>query len=212
MKEILVDGQGLVNPAMPGSDYKFQVEKGMKKTVYHLKTPLSQDDVEPLRAGDMVTISGKIYTARDTAHKRLVSLLDKNQDIPVPLKGQIFYYAGPSPAAPGKVIGAVGPTTSYRMDPYAPRLLELGLKGMIGKGKRSKEVVDAMVKYKGIYMAAIGGAGALLARSVKSVRIVAYEDLGPEAIRELVVEKFPAIIINDTVGNDLYADSQNRSS
>ncbi len=181
----------------------------MKKAVYHLETPLSQDDIEPLRAGDMVTISGKIYTARDTAHQRLVSLLDKKQEVPLSLHGQVFYYVGPSPAVPGKIIGAAGPTTSYRMDPYTPRLLESGLKGMIGKGRRSKDVIDAMVKYKAIYMAAIGGAGALLARAVKDVRIIAYEDLGPEAIRELVVEKFPAIVINDIVGNDLYADSRN---
>jgi fumarate hydratase subunit beta len=172
--------------------------------VIDLKTPLTAEDTEPLRSGDRVTISGTIYTARDAAHKRLLELLEVGKGLPLPIEGQVLYYVGPSPASPGRVIGAAGPTTSYRMDAYAPTLIGLGLKGMIGKGKRSEEVKDAMVKHKAVYMAAIGGAGALMARAIKKVRIVAYEDLGPEALREMVVEKLPAIVVNDTKGNDLY--------
>ena len=171
-----------------------------------LKTPLTAQDVEPLRAGDRITISGTVYTARDAAHKRLIDLLEAGKELPIPVEGQVIYYVGPSPASPGRVIGAAGPTTSYRMDPYAPRLIELGLKGMIGKGKRSEEVKAAIVKHKAVYMAAIGGAGALMARAIKKVRIVAYEDLGPEALREMEVEKLPAIVVNDTEGNDLYIE------
>ncbi len=178
------------------------------ETAYHLETPLGTKDVETLRAGDRVTISGTVYTARDAAHRRLLELVDQGEELPIPIEGQVIYYVGPSPAPPGRVIGAAGPTTSYRMDPYAPKLLEMGLKGMIGKGKRSGEVVEAMVKYKGIYMAAIGGAGALMAKAIKAARVVAYEDLGPEAIRELKVEKLPAVVVNDTLGNDLYVEGQ----
>ena len=174
--------------------------------VIDLETPLTAEDVEPLRAGDRVTISGTIYTARDAAHKRLIDLLEAGKELPIPVKGQVIYYVGPSPASPGRVIGAAGPTTSYRMDPYAPTLIKLGLKGMIGKGKRSDEVKDALVEHKAVYMAAIGGAGALISRAIKKVRIVAYEDLGPEALREMVVEKLPAIVVNDTEGNDLYIE------
>ena len=175
---------------------------------YHLTPPLSDGDVEPLRAGDRVLISGIIYTARDAAHRRLVELIEAGKELPIPIDGQIIYYVGPSPAPPGRVIGAAGPTTSYRMDPYAPRLLELGLRGMIGKGKRSEEVVEAMTRHKGVYKAAIGGAGALMARAIKSARVVAYGELGPEAIRELRVEDLPAIVVNDTLGNDLYVEGQ----
>lgn len=178
--------------------------------VIDLKTPLTAQDVEPLRAGDRITISGKVYTARDAAHRRLIDLLDEGKELPFPIEGQVIYYVGPSPAPPGRVIGAAGPTTSYRMDPYAPRLIELGLKGMVGKGKRSVEVKDAMVKHKAVYMAAIGGAGALMARAIKSARIVAYEDLGPEALRELDVEKLPAIVVNDTAGRDLYIEGREK--
>lgn len=177
---------------------------------YHLNPPLSAEDVEPLRSGDRVLISGIIYTARDAAHRRLVDLIDEGKELPIPMEGQIIYYVGPSPAPPGRVIGAAGPTTSYRMDAYAPRLLELGLKGMIGKGKRSKEVIEAMIKHKGVYLAAIGGAGALMARAIKNARVVAYEELGPEAIRELRVEALPAIVVNDTLGNDLYVEGRKR--
>ena len=175
---------------------------------FHLETPLSVKDIEPLRAGDRVLITGHVYTARDAAHRRLIELLEKGEELPLPIQGQIIYYVGPSPAPPGRVIGAAGPTTSYRMDAYAPRLIALGLKGMIGKGKRSNEVIEAMVQHKAVYMAAIGGAGALMARAVKEARIIAYEDLGPEAIRKLRVEELPAIVVNDTQGNDLYTHGQ----
>ena len=180
----------------------------MMDRVFHLKTPLSVKDIEQLRSGDRVTISGYIYTARDTAHKRLLELIKAGKELPIPIEGQVIYYVGPSPAPPGRVIGAAGPTTSYRMDPYTPELLELGLKAMIGKGRRSEEVKEAMVRHRAVYMAATGGAGALLARAIKEARVVAYEDLGPEAIRELKVEKLPAIVVNDTKGNDLYVDGQ----
>jgi len=167
--------------------------------------PLSDESViEELRAGDLVLISGVIYTARDAAHKRIVEALDRGEEPPFPLKGQIIYYAGPAPAKPGMPIGSVGPTTSYRMDPYAPRLLEEGLKGMIGKGTRSDAVKEAIKRFKGVYFGAVGGAAAYLARCVKAARVIAYEDLGPEAVRELVVEDFPAFVVNDIYGNDLY--------
>ncbi len=170
-----------------------------------IEVPVTDDSViENLKAGDLVLISGVIYTARDAAHKRIVEALNKGEKPPIELKGQIIYYAGPAPAKPGKPIGSVGPTTSYRMDPYAPRLLAEGLKGMIGKGTRSKEVIEAIKKYKGVYFGAVGGAAAYLARCVKSAEVVAYEDLGPEAIRRLVVEDFPAFVVNDVYGNDLY--------
>ncbi|WP_457680397.1 Fe-S-containing hydro-lyase [Thermovibrio sp.] len=170
-----------------------------------IEAPITDDSViENLKAGDLVLISGVIYTARDAAHKRIVEALNRGEKPPIELKGQIIYYAGPAPAKPGRPIGSVGPTTSYRMDPYAPRLLAEGLKGMIGKGTRSKEVIEAIKKYKGVYFGAVGGAAAYLARCVKSAEVVAYEDLGPEAIRRLVVEDFPAFVVNDVYGNDLY--------
>jgi len=177
---------------------------------YHLNTPLSDDDVAPLRAGDRVTLTGVVYTARDAAHRRLVELIDANKELPIPIEGQVIYYVGPSPAPPGRVIGAAGPTTSYRMDPFAPRLMEMGLKAMIGKGKRSKEVVDAMVRHKAVYLAAIGGAGALMAKAVTASRVVAYEELGPEAIRELSVDSLPVVVVNDILGNDLYEEGQRK--
>ena len=169
-----------------------------------LKTPLSDADVENLKAGDKVLITGVIYTGRDAAHKRLTDLLKEGKPLPVDLKGQIIYYVGPAPAKPGHAIGSAGPTTSGRMDAYSPKLMEIGLKGMIGKGLRKKEVIEAMKKYKAVYLAATGGAGALLAKSVKKAQIVAYEDLGPEAINRLEVVDFPVIVVNDTKGNDLY--------
>jgi fumarate hydratase subunit beta len=169
-----------------------------------LKTPRTDADVEKLKAGDKVLITGVIYTGRDAAHKRLTDLLKEGKPLPVDLKGQIIYYVGPAPAKPGHAIGSAGPTTSGRMDAYSPRLMEIGLKGMIGKGMRKKEVIEAMKKYKAVYLAATGGAGALLAKSVKKAQIVAYEDLGPEAINRLEVVDFPAIVVNDTKGNDLY--------
>ncbi|MCX5916839.1 MAG: Fe-S-containing hydro-lyase, partial [Deltaproteobacteria bacterium] len=152
-----------------------------------LKTPLTDGDVEKLKAGDKVLITGVIYTGRDAAHKRLTDLLKEGKPLPFDIKGQIIYYVGPAPAKPGHAIGSAGPTTSGRMDAYSPKLMEIGLKGMIGKGMRKKEVIEAMKKYKAVYLAATGGAGALLAKSVKKAQIVAYEDLGPEAINRLEV-------------------------
>jgi len=173
--------------------------------VKKVKAPIIDEAViEDLKAGDVVLISGTIYTARDAAHKRIVEALNRGETPPFDLKGQIIYYAGPAPAKPGMPIGSVGPTTSYRMDPYAPRLLEEGLKGMIGKGTRNNAVKEAIRKFKGVYFGAVGGAAAYLARCVKSAEVIAYEDLGPEAIRKLVVEDFPAFVVNDIYGNDLY--------
>ena len=169
-----------------------------------INTPLTDDVVRTLKAGDNVLISGVIYTARDAAHKRLVALIEKGEELPMDVRGQVIYYVGPCPAKPGMAIGSAGPTTSGRMDPYAPILMENGLKGMIGKGRRSETVRDAMVKYNAVYFAAIGGAGALLSKCVKAAELVAYEDLGPEAIRKLTVEDFPAVVVNDAHGNDLY--------
>lgn len=172
--------------------------------IIKISTPLTDEVIGTLKAGDNVKISGILYTARDAAHRRLVTLIQEGKELPMDLRGQIIYYVGPAPAKPGQAIGSAGPTTSYRMDSYAPILMEHGLKGMIGKGSRAESVKDAMVKHKAVYLAAIGGAGALLARCVKSAEIVAYEDLGPEAIRKLAVEDFPAVVVNDIYGNDLY--------
>ena len=169
-----------------------------------IRTPLTDDVVETLHAGDNLLISGSIYTGRDAAHKRLVDLITSGLELPFDLNGQIIYYVGPSPARPGRVIGSAGPTTSGRMDAYSPLLLKHGLKGMIGKGSRSQGVRDAMKHFKGVYMAATGGAAALLTRSIQSMELVAYEDLGPEAIRVLRVEDFPVVVVNDVFGNDLY--------
>jgi fumarate hydratase subunit beta len=177
----------------------------MPKTVT-LSTPLTDEVVSALEIGDKVFLNGIIYSARDAAHKRLIDLLDAGKPLPFDLPGQVIYYVGPSPARPGRVIGAAGPTTSYRMDPYAPRLMEIGLKGMIGKGKRSPAVREAMARYKCVYLGATGGAGALISRSIRSAEVIAYEELGPEAIRRLVVEDFPAVVINDTFGRDLYEE------
>jgi fumarate hydratase subunit beta len=175
-----------------------------------LKTPLSDADVEKLKAGDKVLLNGVIYTGRDAAHKRLYDLLMEGKPMPIEVKGQVIYYVGPAPAKPGQVIGSAGPTTSGRMDAYSPKLIELGLKGMIGKGMRKKEVVEAMKKYKAVYFAATGGAGALLAKAIKKAQVVAYEDLGPEAINRLEVEDFPVIVVNDTKGNDLYEEGMRK--
>ena len=175
-----------------------------------IKTPLTDEDVLNLKIGDSVLITGKIYTARDAAHKRLIDLIQKGESLPVDLKGQIIYYVGPAPAKPGYIIGPAGPTTSGRCDPYTPSLLSLGLKGMIGKGVRSKEVRDAMQKFKAVYFSATGGAAALISKNIKAVKIIAYEDLGPEAIRELDVEDFPVIVANDAHGGDLYEEGVKR--
>ena len=173
-----------------------------------LTAPLKREDVEKLNIGDTVYISGVIYTGRDAAHKRMVEALDRGEELPLPVDGSVIYYAGPSPTKPGNVIGSVGPTTSYRMDPYAPRLLDLGMRMMVGKGKRDQEVIDSCVKNKAVYCAAVGGAAALLAKSVTKVDIIAYEDLGPEAIRRLEVKDFPCIVVNDVRGNDLYKEGR----
>ena len=175
-----------------------------------LKTPLSHEDLERLKSGDRVLISGVVYTGRDAAHKRLFDLLKAGKDLPFDMEGQTIYYVGPTPARPGQVLGSAGPTTSYRMDAYAPTLIERGLKGMIGKGMRSDAVKEAIKKHKAVYFAATGGAGALLAKRVKKAQIVAYEDLGPEAIRKLEVEDLPVIVINDIRGNDLYLEGEKR--
>lgn len=175
-----------------------------------LRTPLNDEDVKKLKFGDRVLINGMIYTGRDAAHQRLFDLLKKGGDLPFDIRGQIIYYVGPTPAKPGQVIGSAGPTTSYRMDAFAPSLIEKGLKGMIGKGMRSDGVKEAMKKYKAVYFAATGGAGALLAKRVKKAQVVAYEDLGPEAIRRLEVEDLPVIVVNDIYGNDLYIEGERR--
>ncbi len=170
----------------------------------NLTTPLKSEDLIDLKIGDKVFISGTIYTARDAAHKRLVKLIEDGEELPFDLKGQIIYYVGPAPAPTGKPIGSAGPTTSYRMDPYSPILLDNGLKAMIGKGPRSKEVIKSMIKNKAIYFAAIGGAAVIMATSIKEAEIIAYEDLGAEAIRKLRVENLPCIVANDVNGNDVY--------
>jgi fumarate hydratase subunit beta len=175
----------------------------MAKTVT-LTPPLTDADVLPLEIGDTVLVSGVIYTSRDAAHKRLVDLLARGEPLPMDLQGQIMYYVGPSPAPPGRVIGAAGPTTSYRMDSYAPTLIRLGLKAMIGKGKRDPAVIDAMIKYKAVYLGATGGAGALISQRIKSAEVIAFPELGPEAVHRLEVENFPTIVINDCQGRDLY--------
>jgi fumarate hydratase subunit beta len=171
-------------------------------------TPLTVEQTTKLKSGDNVLITGYIYTARDAAHARLVKLLEEGKELPFNVDGQIIYYVGPTPAKPGQVIGSAGPTTSYRMDAYAPALMDVGLKGMIGKGKRDAGVKDAILRNKAIYFAATGGAAALIAKTIKSSEIVAYEDLGAEAIRKLYVEDFPAVVINDTEGGDLYIEGQ----
>jgi len=171
-----------------------------------ITSPLDAQTIEDIKAGDQVFISGVIYSARDAAHKRLIEALERGDKLPFDISGQTIYYMGPSPAKPGQVIGAAGPTTSGRMDSYSPRLMASGLKGMIGKGSRSPEVKEAIKKHKAIYFAAIGGAGALIARSIKKAEVVAYEELGAEAIMCLEVENFPAIVVNDAHGGDLYEE------
>jgi len=175
-----------------------------------LTPPLSDEHVERIKIGDRILISGVIYTGRDAAHKRLFDLLKEGKHLPFDIKGQIIYYVGPTPAKPGQALGSAGPTTSYRMDAYSPALIERGLKGMIGKGMRSDAVKEAMRKYKAVYFAATGGAGALLAKRVRKAEVVAYEDLGPEAIRRLVVEDLPVIVVNDVRGNDLYVEGEKK--
>ncbi len=171
-----------------------------------LVPPLSDADVEQLRAGDRVRITGVLYTARDAAHARLWPLIEGGKPLPIDVRGQIIYYTGPSPARPGDVVGSVGPTTGSRMDKFTPALLQLGLKGTIGKGHRGQAVKDALRQYKGVYFGAVGGAGAVLSEYVKKLEVVAYEDLGTEAIRRLEVKDFPVIVVNDCHGGNLYED------
>lgn len=166
--------------------------------------PFDQEVLVSLRAGDLVSLTGILYTGRDQTHRRFGALLDEGKELPVDLARQLLYYVGPSPARPGQVIGAAGPTTSYRMDTYTPRLLELGLAGTMGKGGRSTAVRQAMLKHQAVYLAAFGGAGALLSKSVKEAEVVAFADAGPEALFRFRVEEFPAVVINDTLGNDFY--------
>ncbi len=166
--------------------------------------PLTDEVLKDFKAGDNLLLTGVIYVARDAAHKRMVEALDQGKPLPFDIRGVAMYYMGPSPARPGRVIGSAGPTTSGRMDAYAPRLMAEGLKGMIGKGSRSKAVKDAMVKYKAVYLGAIGGAGAIISRSIKKAEVIAYEELGAEALRRLEVEDFPVTVVNDIYGGDLY--------
>ena len=170
----------------------------------YVNVPLSEKDANSLKAGDYVYLTGTIYTARDAAHKRMQETLDRGEELPLKMRNNVIYYMGPSHAREGRQIGSAGPTTASRMDKYAPRLLDLGLKGMIGKGKRSKEVADAIVRNGAVYFAAVGGAGALLSKSITSSEVIAYDDLGTEAIRRLTVNNFPVIVVIDAQGNNLY--------
>lgn len=171
---------------------------------YYIKAPISKEDVKKLHAGDSVYLTGVIYTARDAAHKRMKETLDRKESLPFDIKGNTIYYMGPSPAREGRPIGSAGPTTASRMDKYTPKLLDLGLGAMIGKGKRSQEVMEAIVRNQAVYFAAVGGAGALLSKRIISSEVIAYDDLGTEAIRRLKVEKFPVIVVIDCKGNNLY--------
>jgi fumarate hydratase subunit beta len=173
-----------------------------------ISTPLDDAAIAGFKSGDRVSISGIIYTARDAAHKRMVEALSRNEKLPFDIRGQVIYYSGPTPPRPGSIIGSAGPTTSGRMDAYTPALLAAGLKGMIGKGNRSREVREAIIKYRAVYLAAIGGAGALIVPSIKKAEIIAYGDLGTEAVFRLEVEDFPAIVINDIHGGDLYEEGK----
>lgn len=173
-----------------------------------ITTPLTKEKVKELKAGDSILLSGIIYTGRDAAHKRLIELLDAGKELPINVKGEIIYYVGPTPSKPGQIIGSAGPTTSYRMDAYAPKLMDIGLTGMIGKGKRDNNVIDAIKRNNSVYFGAIGGAGALIGKSIVSCEIVAYEDLGAEAIRKLEVIDMPLTVIIDGEGNNLYEIGQ----
>jgi fumarate hydratase subunit beta len=178
------------------------------KAPIRLTTPLAEGDVVSLRAGRQVLISGTLYTARDAAHKRMADALARGEELPFDVTGQIIYYVGPTPAPPGRIIGAAGPTTASRMDAYTPALLALGLKGTLGKGPRSLEVREALQRHKAVYFGGIGGAGALLAQHIRAVEVIAYDDLGTEAIRLLTVEDFPAVVINDCHGGDAYEEAR----
>jgi fumarate hydratase subunit beta len=180
----------------------------MTMATLNIKSPMDEETIKKLRAGDQVFITGIIYVGRDAAHKRLVEALDQSKPLPFDLKGQTIYYMGPAPAKPGYPIGSAGPTTSGRMDSYSPRLMAEGLTGMVGKGMRSQAVKDAIKKYGAVYFAAIGGAGALISKSIKKSEVIAYEELGAEAVRKLEVENFPATVINDIYGGDLYEEGK----
>lgn len=173
---------------------------------YHIKTPITEDITKKLKAGDYVYLSGVVYTARDAAHKRMIEILEqgKQQELPFNMEDAAIYYMGPSPAREGQVIGSAGPTTAGRMDPYTPALLDLGLKAMIGKGRRKKEVIDAIIRNKAVYFAAAGGAGALISKCIKQAQVISYADLGTEAVQKLIVEDFPMVVVIDSEGNDLY--------
>ena len=175
-----------------------------------INLPLTEQIISELKTGDNVLLNGVIYTARDAAHKRMIESLDRGQPLPFELKGQTIYYMGPTPAMPGNVIGSAGPTSSYRMDVYSPRLMAAGLKGMIGKGQRTPMVLDAIKKHKAVYFAAIGGTGALLSKTIKKADVIAYEELGAEAVRKLEVENFPVTVINDIYGGDLYQQGRTK--
>ena len=170
----------------------------------HIQTPITEQTTADLHGGDYVYITGYMYVARDAAHKRMIEALDRGEELPIDIKNATIYYMGPSPAREGRPIGSAGPTTATRMDKYAPTLLDLGQKAMIGKGKRSREVIDAIIRNKAVYFAAVGGAGALLSKCIKSSEVICYDDLGAEAIRKLYVEDFPAIVVIDREGNNLY--------
>ncbi|WP_354572355.1 Fe-S-containing hydro-lyase [Halalkalibacter oceani] len=189
---------------MPTVIKKRSCDRGDQVSVKIVQLPLTDEVVLGLRAGDKVLLSGALYTARDAAHKRIFEAIQNNEPLPIQINGQTIYYVGPTPAKAGQIIGSAGPTTSGRVDKYTPALLSLGLKGMIGKGYRNDEVKKAIQTYQAVYFAAIGGTGALLSKAITSVDIIAFEDLGPEAIRKLVVKDFPVIVINDCYGNDLY--------
>ncbi|MGG7079380.1 Fe-S-containing hydro-lyase [Clostridium sardiniense] len=176
--------------------------------VKKIMTPLTEEKVKDLKCGDSILLSGTIYTARDAAHKRLIELLDKGEELPINIKDEIVYYVGPTPAKEGQVIGSAGPTTSYRMDAYSPKLLDLGLKGMIGKGVRNDEVVESIKKNNAVYFGAIGGAAALIGKSIVFSEVILYEDLGAEAIRRLEVKDFPIIVVIDSEGNNLYVEGR----
>ncbi len=185
--------------------YFYNTQKGVECIMeQHIKAPMSKEDAGRLRAGDYVYITGTIYTARDAAHKRMYEALEKGETLPLEMTDNIIYYMGPSPAREGRPIGSAGPTTASRMDKYAPTLLDMGLTGMVGKGKRSNAVKEAIVRNGAVYFAAVGGAGALLSKSIKASEVIAYDDLGTEAIRRLEVENFPVIVVIDSEGNDLY--------
>jgi fumarate hydratase subunit beta len=177
----------------------------MEETMdHHIKVPISREDAKSLSAGDYVYLTGTIYTARDAAHKRMKEALDQNGSLPFDIKGNMIYYMGPSPAREGRPIGSAGPTTASRMDKYTPLLLDMGMGGMIGKGKRSKEVIEAIVRNESVYFAAVGGAGALLSKCILASEVIAYEDLGTEAIRRLEIKDFPVVVVIDSKGNNLY--------